>query len=272
MNIWYGLSIDDIRKNLGRPMTIDSDQINAFMRLLRKNLIETGLDGSLFDKAVEISERELLIDPSENPVFSRAMDDSGSTQQSRGIDSLGRILVEFCFFRTPETPMIWPDSTEEDKTARKLFKPEILPRPLMRYFLASVRGSISKLDNFEATPIISDENDNSFDKVKINELLQEFIGPFGEGESAIDWQEVYEDIRFQKIAYNLINHIHRRIEELSSQHYLHIIEDCRQRDPDKDGINMMYRSFTLEDIHQIEAALSAAEAALAQNHIPNAMD
>jgi len=31
-------------------------------------------------------------------------------------------------------------------------------------------------------------------------------------------------------------------------------------------------SFTLEDIHQIEAALSAAEAALAQNHIPNAMD
>ena len=102
---------------------IELGQLDTFLLLLRTHLVDSGLDGAEFDKGVESATRQLLAPPPTDPIF-RQQDDSGLIGESRGMDSLGRILVEFCFFRTPETQMIWPDNTEQDKTARKRFTPE----------------------------------------------------------------------------------------------------------------------------------------------------
>lgn len=250
-------------------MEIKHDQIARFLHLLRQNLIAAGVDRTRFDQSVEISLRQLLAPPSADPTFSRQPDDSGLMENSRGIDSLGRILVEFCFMRSTDTPMIWPENSEQDTTARKMFTREYIPRPLMRYFLASVRGAIPQLDNFEADSILlEEENDTHSQRVlHINELLEDFKGPFGEGESAIDWPAIYADPRFQNITLELIRDIRHKIEQFGLEHFLHILENYRQHDPDSKGTNAMQRPFTLNDAKQIDEALIAAESALA--HILN---
>lgn len=243
---------------------IDSDQLDHFLRLLRDNLVDGGLEGSDFDKAVESATRQLLTPPSKDPVFTRQQDDSGLTSESRGMDSLGRILVEFCFFRTPHGRMIWPDNSEQDKTARRVFTEDCIPRPLMRYFLASIRGSISKLDRFEANSILAENGGDAHMKRKalVAEMLEGFKGPFGGGESAIDWDEVYADHRFQRIALELIEDILKKIQQYGLEQYLDILKGINRRDPDNSGINAMQRAFIIEDAQQIEEALLAAEKSL----------
>ena len=242
---------------------IEIDQLDKFLLLLRNNLVDSGLDGMEFDKAVESATRQLLASPPTDPVF-RQQDDSGLTGESRGMDSLGRILVEFCFFRTPEKQMIWPDNTEQDKTARKMFTPEYIPRPLMRYFLASVRGSIATLDRFNARSFLTEGDTGTIEQrtAYTSELLEEFKGPFGAGESAIDWEAVYEDARFQKIAMELIDNIRQKLEQLGLEPYLKIINSFQQNDPDSTGLNAMQRPFTIDDARQIDEALRVTTKAL----------
>ena len=243
-------------------MQIKSEQLNTFIKLLRKNLIASGIDGSEFDSAVKDAVRELNAPLPAEGLFNQHEQDE---VESRGVDSLGRILVEYSFIRTPETQMIWPDNSEQDITARRVHTNDCIPRPLMRYFLASIRGSIATLDHFEADSILSEDGNGTLEKYlgHTGELLEDFKGPFGSGESAIDWQTVYSDNRFQQVALELIGDIRRKMAQLGLEQYLRILENYRQRDPDSTGINAMQRPFTIDDAKQIDKALWAAEEALA---------
>jgi len=243
-------------------MQIKSEQLNTFIKLLRKNLIASGIDGSEFDSAVKDAVRELNAPLPAEGLFNQHEQDE---VESRGVDSLGRILVEYSFIRTPETQMIWPDNSEQDITARRVHTNDCIPRPLMRYFLASIRGSIATLDHFEADSILSEDGNGTLEKHlgHTGELLEDFKGPFGSGESAIDWQTVYSDNRFQQVALELIGDIRRKMAQLGLEQYLRILENYRQRDPDSTGINAMQRPFTIDDAKQIDEALWAAEEALA---------
>lgn len=230
------------------------DQVAAFMQLLRDKLVDSGMDGNEFDMAVAAAVQAVLTPPSEDDIFTRKKD---QLIENRGIDSLGRILVEYCFMRSHDDPMIWPDNSEQDQKARKIFTREYMPRPLMRYFLASVRGSNPQLDGFTAESILSDGGTNS--KEAVEALLEEFKGPFGDGESAIQWEDAYEDLRFKQFALELIHAIRLEFDNLGTERYLGMLEDFRQRDMDRDGINAMDRNLVSDDVRQIKESLDAAE-------------
>ncbi len=247
---------------------LDSDQLELFIHRLRKELLESGLDEKIFDDAAEKAIRGITRPLSDKPVLFRRQVDSSHVleKEGRGMDSLGRILVEYSFIRTPEASMIRPENSYEDRTARKTFTQEFIPRPLMRYFLATVRGPVAELDRFKAKSIIPKDGhpSNAQRRVYVEELVREFMGPFGSGESAIDWETVYADSRFQEIVLDLISDIRQNIQLMGFDVYLSMIENLRRTDPDSTGLNAMQRPFVINDIKQIDMALQSAGEALAQ--------
>lgn len=248
-------------------MPLDADHNERFLHLLRTNCIKAGLSGPLFDKAVESTLRQLLAPPMDNPVFSRAMDDSGETGHSRGTDILGRILVEFCFIRTPPEPMIWPDNSEQDTLARQRFTPEYIPRPLMRYFLASIRGPVAETDGLTRpsllTPVGPDIHARHISRV--DNLIQDFKGPFGSGESAIDWTAVYEDGRSQCAAREYIKDILHALDNSGIDAFSAELERLRKHDPQTPEHGSMQRPIGMDDARQIQAALKTAQKTLSSS-------
>lgn len=242
---------------------ITLEQLDELVEQLRATLCAAGLDKAQFDAALETAMEMMLESTSAEPVFSKM---ESSQAENRGVDSLGRLLVEYCFFEGPDKQMIWPDNSFQDVAARKMFIPECVSRPLMRYFLASVRGAVPGLDNFEAESILALHEDMSPAKhaASIKGLLEEFKGPFGEGEDAIEWEAVYADNRCRTMALAMIRDILTRLQQLGHEQYLDILMDLRGHDPDNNGINAMQRPLVVEDIEQIETALKTAETMLAE--------
>ncbi len=120
---------------------VSDEQLNQFVSLLRELLIDSGVAPDVFDSAVLTANQQMKADNIES-VITQAV----QAEENRGVDTIGRILVEFCFFRTPAVKMIWPVNSNQDMAARREFTSNVIPRPLMRYFLISVRGSIRELD------------------------------------------------------------------------------------------------------------------------------
>lgn len=268
LNAWLRIYSPKEVSMVKYAVDIKIGQLEHFLQTVRKNLYEFGIDVDAFDEAVLITTNELNASHTKQTIFTvtEGTSDPSSDGECRGIDCLGRILVEYCFFLIPETQLIWPENSEPDLNARKTFTPDAIPRPLMRYFLASVRGSIPLLDNFAATSILSDDNNEKHGKrmAYLTALLDEFKGPFGSGESAIDWDAVYSDRRFQQIALELIGDLRLKTEQLGHENYARLLENFRHQDSDRTGVNAMQRAFTSKDTKQIDKALAAAKEALAQ--------
>lgn len=249
--------------------TVSNNQLKLFTQLIKKNLLNAGIDQSQFDKVLKKTVKEFNKDETFQTECNRAISRISALEkpkENRGIDSISRILVEYCFFKTPETKMIWPEGSRQDDEAREHYIEGVTPRPLMRYFLVSVRGSIPQLNNFEATSVLFGEENAAHEKRKkyVDDLIKEFIVPNQSGRKVVDWNSVYADGRFQKVALDLIGDIRRKIKQFGLDRYLRILENFRQRDPDRTGINAVNRPFVIEDAKQIESALWAAEEALAR--------
>lgn len=235
-------------------------KLQEFTRLLRKNLIESGVDEALFDNAADATTLELQIQESQSSIIDRTL----RSYENRGIDTVGRIVVEYCFIRSAQGKMIWPEYSDEDTMARWQFSETVLPRPLMRYFLVSVRGTVDDIDDFTSDSFLFADNPDGIDDIRktFGDLIESFKGPFGSGESSVDWQAVYEDKRFKKLAHDLVKNMRERMNQNGLEEYLHCLEEYRKQDPKKEEINLMQRPFTLEDAHQIDEALQSAEKTL----------
>lgn len=136
----------------------------------------------------------------------------------------------------------------------------------MRYFLVSVRGTIDRLDEFQSPSMLFSDTPDEYDELQrtVSVLLEQFKGPFGTGESAIDWDGVYGDRRFQSMALSLIEALRRKVEAFGLEQYVGYLESYRKLDPQNSGLNAMYRPFGLEDAQQLDEALGVAESALWQ--------
>ncbi len=135
----------------------------------------------------------------------------------------------------------------------------------MRYFLISVRGSIPEIDQFESSSVLfgEDNEPHKIRKTLVNDLLEEFRSKNPNTEK-LNWEEIYLDSRFQKIALEIIGDIRRKMNQFGVERYLKILENFRQRDPAQKGINKMQRHFIVADAEQIDEALWTAESSLAQ--------
>jgi len=243
------------------------NQLKLYTKILRQTLLDAGIAKETTDHALKQAiikfNKEKTLSASKTLPISHIT--SANDKENRGIDSIGRILVEFCFIKSPKTKMIWPDNSVQDQTARKKFTQGIIPRPLMRYFLISVRGSIPKIDQFESSSVLfgEDNEPHIIRKTLVNDLLEEFHSKNPNTEK-LNWEEIYLDSRFQKIALEIIGDIRRKMNQFGVERYLKILENFRQRDPAQKGINKMQRHFIVADAEQIDEALWTAESSLAQ--------
>lgn len=247
---------------------LNNIQLKLYTKALRSSLLKAGVDQGLVDSALKSSIQHLKETSSFQSDCQKTLCGENGKEcpkDKRGIDSIGRILVEYCFIRTPEKRMIWPESSEQDKKARKVFTQEIIPRPLMIYFLISVRGTIPKLNKFEASSVLFGEENKTHEERKeyVDSLVEEFNTSTTSNVST-KWNQIYSDSRFQAAARDLIGDIRRKIGEFGLERYLLIIENLRQRDPESKRSNRMQRAFTIEDVKQLEDALWMAEEALAK--------
>ncbi|MDC0336112.1 hypothetical protein OAN24_04355 [Pseudodesulfovibrio sp.] len=248
---------------------VGNKQIMLFTHIIRQQLLDAGVDRQLLEKTVKTAVKAFRQKQTYDKDCATALQDmsaNSSGKEHRGIDSIGRILVEYCFCRTPDTQLIWPEESEEDTQARISFTEGIIPRPLMQYFLVTVRGTVPQLNKFEADSILFGKENAAHEdrKKQVDALVHEFDN-LNESGSKIKWKAIYMDSRFQAIALELIGDIRRKIEQFGHERYLRILENLRQRDPDRKGINAMDRPFSLDDAKQLDEALWSAERGLAQN-------
>lgn len=239
---------------------VSQKKLQEFTRLLRNHLVESGVSGEIFDNAAQATTLELEVQESNTSIIDQAL----RSYENRGMDTVGRIVVEYCFIRSTQGKMVWPEYSDEDTMARWQFSASVLPRPLMRYFLVSVRGTVEDIDGFTSDSFLFADNPDEIATIRqtIGDLIESFKGPFGSGESSVDWQAVYEDERFQKLAHDLVKGMRERMNENGLEEYLKCLEDYRKRDPKNEEINLMQRPFTLEDAQQIDEALQNAETTL----------
>lgn len=245
---------------------VGNKQLLLFTKIVRSHLINAGIDKLLLEKAL----KEAVVDFRKAQTYDTDCAEALSTmdandKENRGCDSIGRILVELCFVQNPQHRLIWPERSEQDTQARISFTENVIPRPLMRYFLVSVRGSIPELDNFEAESVLFGQENavHKERKAYVDELLKEYATS-SNGNCTLDWKAIYTDVRFKKIALELIGEIRRRIDQFGTKRYLRIIENIQQKDPERAKKNSMDRAFTIDDILVIDDALWTAEGTLAQ--------
>lgn len=239
---------------------VSSELLALYNTLLRQNLINAGVDGAVFDDVSHTTMLELQVQQASSGIVNQVL----RSEEDRGIDSIGRIVTEFCFVKTPTGSMLWPEFSDKDTMARWQFELGVLPRPLLRYFLISVRGSIDNLDGFSAPSFLFSDSPGTIETLRrdISLLLDEFKGPFGTGDSAVDWEDVYQDKRVRKLANDLIKKMNRRIANTGMESYLDTLVGYHDADPNKNKGNLMQRSISIEDVRQIKTALEQAETQL----------
>lgn len=256
-------SIDNICKLTKR---IGNKQLMAYTQIIRKNMLDAGVaretTETILKQAIKEFRKKQTFEASCNNAL-QGMSCSAGNKENRGIDSIGRLLVEYCFIRSPEGRLLWPEDSEQDLKARENFTSNILPRPLMRYFLISVRGAISEINKYEAVPALFGEENQTNEERKeyVKSLIKEMAGT-DSTPTQLDWNKIYADPRFQKVALEFIGDIRRKIAQFGHERYLRILDNLHQRDPENKGLNAMHRSFTIEDVKQIDDSLWAAEEAL----------
>jgi len=236
---------------------ISNKKLEMYTQLLRKALADSGVSRGVFDNAVQMATLELEVQESRSDIVQNSL----KTYENRGIDTVGRLVVEYCFIRSPQGKMIWPEYSDEDTMARWQFSDSVIPRPLMRYFLVSVRGTLEGIDEFSSQSFLFEKDSQNINAIHqtISDLIEEFKGPFGSGESSVDWQTVYEDDRFKALTLDIITTLRGKMNESGLDGYLGQLKAYHEIDPKSDEVNLMQRAFTLEDVQQIEAALRAAE-------------
>ncbi len=258
------------QKNICKQIKkLNNNELSLYAKTLRQSLIDAGVDNKTVDQAIKRSVQSFKALSQFETHCAQLLENgtcSENPKENRGIDAIGRILVEYCFLRTSTQQMLWPDNSTNDQQSREKFVQGIIPRPLMRYFLVSVRGSIAELNKFEASSVLFGEENEIHEERKkyVDTLVKEFQAT-NDSTSNKSWNKIYEDPRFQKAALDLIGDIRRKMVQFGLERYLRIIENFRQRDPDSKSSNIMFRPFIIEDIRQLDDALWAAEEGLAKS-------
>jgi hypothetical protein len=236
------------------------ERLDLFTTNLERHLITGGVDSGVMKRAMDKAMAETL---KESAILAEK---AARCEENRRIDSIGRLLVEYCFLRAPSSRMLWPEQSERDLQARREFLSNVVPRPLMRYFLISVRGAIDELDRFESPSLLLNDDGRECDRLRlqINERLENFKGPFGSGESQVDWDGVYENRDFQALTLKIIETMRHKLSDYGLETYLSHLQHYRTLDPESRGINAMHRPLSLDDARQLEHAMEFAESVLWQ--------
>lgn len=238
------------------------EQVMAFARIMQRTLVEAGVEREVANEAIRHGFSGYRNVSLFNERFGRSSGellDDYLTPSERGVDNLGRILVEYAFVRGARR-LLFAEDSEEELQAREVFTPDVLPRQLIRYFLVAVRGSIEGLEAFDARPVLFAQHDPLIRKAR--ELADSIVASHQRktesGRVLTDWEKVYADHKAQKVCLRLLGEIYRRMKDLGDERLVKIIDNLRLKDESAGGSIDMGRFFKSEDMRQLVEALDAA--------------
>ena len=181
-------------------------------------------------------------------------------------DILGRLLVEYGIVQAYKKQVLFGDHSKQDAAAREQFVKGVVVRPLMRYFLITIRGTLDQIDEFEAKPVLFGlENQAMADrKQDITAIVKEFTVHYKYNKTSTDWHKVYEDVRCKQIAFETLHDILESINSMGPDRYLKIINNIQSNNKHPQERTLMKRLFELNDIKQLVGALSRGYKTLEQ--------
>lgn len=240
----------------------------SFVNVARKRLLDQGLDDARIHAGLRLAMEDfasdcfatnqecthLVLETLEN--FICAQEESG--------DIIGRILFHFIFGSPTGGGLVHEDGSELDEKARREFTPGVIPRPLMRYFLICVRGSVDGIDAFNSLPVLFGSNYEFIEQrtQAALELAQDYRMTEDSEASPIYYPGFFLDRRVQIYAYEFLIEIARRMEELPEDRLLMIFDNLQSKQRRCVNAVEMNRRFTIDDIRQLRKAVALGVAAL----------
>ncbi|MGE4299480.1 MAG: hypothetical protein AB7E47_15800 [Desulfovibrionaceae bacterium] len=239
-------------------------QMQLFARLMKRALHEQGVDKDTIGRAWQATLAQYKEMSRIKRECAFAVDEALHLYELPGTtvrDIMGRVVVEFCLIRSGDSRLIFPEKTREDDEARAAFTPGVIPRPFMRHFLVSVRGTIEGLDGFQAKSMLFGEGNELYEECRaaLSGYIARHTKGGDDGGSTVLWLDVYEDPDVKRVALRFVGEVHRRIAALGAERYLRIIENIRQQDPERNTVSAMGREFVDDDMEQLLGALERGE-------------
>ncbi|SKA96562.1 hypothetical protein SAMN02745704_02745 [Paucidesulfovibrio gracilis DSM 16080] len=253
--------VEDVRNLIYElALTACRKQVLVFSKELKQKMVSMGMERSVIEDVI----RTAFQGYSSMEVFKRESSermlsilDAYLRPSNRGFDPMGRLLIEFGLMRPFKKPVLYPDDSRQDEAARKVFTKGVIPRPLVRYFLVSVRGSIPGLDGFTAKPVMFSEHNEAMQERRedLGSLVEEYTVEFNFGKTTTDWRRMLEDPRVHSITRDFFSDLLENMRALGPQRVLKIVNNMQNSDKDPGDRTRMKRPFELADIKQLMVAL-----------------
>ncbi|NJB67310.1 hypothetical protein GGQ74_000950 [Desulfobaculum xiamenense] len=237
--------------------------MKLFVRHVAQRLAHAGLSAPDIEQALHAALEDYLKDSDferECRITATRHTNERLAQENRGRDGMGRLIVEYAFIRAEGGPLVHPEDSEQDSLAREALVTGVLPRPVMRYFLISVRGTVRGIDGFESDSLLFGKDCASYRLgcATLETILVEFRSTGRDGRSSVDWSTIYDDRRVRRLGHEFIREIADTLTTLGEEHYQRILENIRQRDPERTATNHMTRTIARADVELIMSALRSA--------------
>ena len=248
----YGVSLQAFRK-----------QVYELGTVLKKSMLEAGVERDVvarvlkqsFESLKDMHIYKMECIGAQTEILQRYL-----APKNRGRDILGRFLTAYVFAESAPKRFLHPVDADEEQEAREKFVRGVVSRPLLRYFLVSVRGDVDMVDDFEARPMLFRIDDPSLEakENKILKILKRYTRQYDDGSTVIDWAAAYDDPRSKELALAFISDILQRIREFGKERYLLVLDNIRQKAKllAPAGSNQVLgRPPMAEDVEQIVLAL-----------------
>ena len=235
-----------------------------FARIVRRLLLEQGVAEATVNAVLEEAKQEY--GPECYEVNSQCAIITGGALKDyysgdEEADILGRILVHFCFMAPNAAIKVYGDGDEQEMLARRQFTPNVLARPVMRYFLISVRGTLEGVDPYMSLPALF-----GTDMEDINTLTEKAMqiaehhrhGSTPDKPGPVHWGGFYKEPNARKLALFVVGQALKRIQAMGLDRYLQVLENYQAKRRSKLGSVLMERALLPEDAQQIVRALDDA--------------
>lgn len=251
-NQLYDASLEAFRK-----------QIFAFAKELREKMLDAGLPGDVTARVL----KETFGDLRDMPEFRRQVNETQTAileafviPKNQGQDAMGRILTTWLFKYKKSPARLYPAGSEKDAKAREEFVPGVLPRPLLAYFLASIRGSLDGPDCFDSRPMLYSEDSPDLEKwrTSIKELLEKHVVIQGKDTRVMDWGAAYKNKKIRRLAAEIAMDGLKQIKPLGADRFARILDNIRRKAEGPLCAHLgqeMERTIVSEDVQQIQKAL-----------------
>ncbi len=245
-------------------------QAFLFANIVRKNLLQAGLDEGKIKEALEKSFEAFAPNlrglNEECMLMVRETFDNFINSDDLGRDLVGRALRRYCFdaVRREESEGRKERTSDENATTKEEI-PGGLTERLIELFLISVRGSVEGVDPIMSLPVLFGTDLASIDQISrdLGEIVPDY--KMGEEEGApVYWNGFFLDNRTQAVTLDLIGAVLAKMQEAGAENVLLILENLYAKYQRRYGTAYMERSPGLDHVYALMGMLESAAENIAE--------